>query len=253
VSSAFDAVTFDFWNTLLVPRDEHVREARAAAVIAALAEAGVPVERDDLDRAFVEMFEIYNQHWEANRQFTAREASAVVIERLGASLDETASDRVHAAIRDGSATTVPPLAPNVATVLDALHDRGVRVGIICDVGITPSPALRRYLESHGVLDRFDHWSFSDEVGIYKPHPQIFEHALAGLGVEPHRAAHVGDLRRTDVAGARAAGMTAMRYRGVHDDPPPDAGAEAVEGDHVLDDHLELLGLLDGPGAVSSVP
>ena len=66
-----------------------------------------------------------------------------------------------------------------------------------------------------LLGYFDHWSFSDEVGWYKPAPEIFRHALDGLGgVAPERAAHVGDLRRTDVAGARAMGMTAVRYRGV---------------------------------------
>ena len=55
---------------------------------------------------------------------------------------------------------------------------------------------------------------------YKPAPEIFEHALAGLGgVDPAEAAHVGDLRRTDIAGARAMGILALRYRGVNDDEP----------------------------------
>ncbi|MEZ5258385.1 MAG: HAD-IA family hydrolase [Ilumatobacteraceae bacterium] len=95
---------------------------------------------------------------------------------------------------------------------------GVRLGIICDVGFTPSPVLRTMLERHGVLGYFDAWSFSDEVGWYKPAAQIFAHAMASLGVEAQESAHVGDLRRTDVAGALASGMTVMvRYHGVHDD------------------------------------
>src|SRR6185437_7984696 len=81
--------------------------------------------------------------------------------------------------------------------LAALRDAGVRIGIICDVGITPSVTLRRHLEDRGLLGYFAHWSFSDEVGVYKPDPVIFRHALAGLGViDPADAAHVGDLRRT---------------------------------------------------------
>jgi putative hydrolase of the HAD superfamily len=120
----------------------------------------------------------------------------------------------------------------------------LRIGIICDVGMTPSTVLRGYLERFDVLRHFDHWSFSDEVGVYKPHPTIFRHALDGLDVtDPTRAAHIGDLRRTDVAGARAMGMLAVRYRGVEDDPvDPDAGP-AVEGDHVIDDHNELVSVL----------
>jgi putative hydrolase of the HAD superfamily len=111
--------------------------------------------------------------------------------------------------------------------------------------MSPSPVLRGILEDHGVLDRFDHWSFSDEVGVYKPHPEIFEHALAGLGgVAPERAAHVGDLHRTDVAGAKAMGITAIRYKGSNDDVG-DVGdmGELIHADHVIDDHAEIPALL----------
>ena len=68
---------------------------------------------------------------------------------------------------------------------------------------------------------------------------IFDHALGGLGVDAAHAAHVGDLRRTDVAGARAMGMVAVRYTGVFDDdtqPEP-------EGDHVVDHHAKLPAVL----------
>ena len=59
----------------------------------------------------------------------------------------------------------------------------MRIGIICDVGMTASPTLRERLDMFGVLEYFDHWSFSDEVGCFKPWPAVFEHALAGLGVD----------------------------------------------------------------------
>ena len=75
------------------------------------------------------------------------------------------------------------LAPNAEACLRTLKDAGVRIGIICDVGMTYSPTLRARLEDFGVLELFDHWSFSDEVGCFKPFPAVFEHALAGLGVD----------------------------------------------------------------------
>jgi FMN phosphatase YigB (HAD superfamily) len=107
---------------------------------------------------------------------------------------------------------------------------------VCDVGLTPSTVLRDYLEGHGILGLFDHWSFSDEVGVYKPDAAIFEHALGGLGgIDPTRAAHIGDLRRTDIAGAKAMGMLSLRYRGVTDDDPD----HGPEGDIVIDDHADL--------------
>ncbi len=91
-----------------------------------------------------------------------------------------------------------------------------------------------------MLDRFAAWAFSDETGWFKPAPEAFEPALRALGVtDPTRVAHVGDNRRTDVAGALALGMTAVRYTGFRDDPP-EAGPEATL---VLNDHRELPALL----------
>ncbi len=137
------------------------------------------------------------------------------------------------------------LTEHVADTLAELHDQGIKLGIICDVGLTPSTVLRGWLDDHRVLELFQHWSFSDEVGWYKPARQIFEHALAGLGVAPQHAAHVGDLRRTDVGGALAVGMTAVRYRGAFDDPAVTGAGDAPlpEGDFVIDDHFDLPGVL----------
>ena len=62
-----------------------------------------------------------------------------------------------------------------------------------------------------------------------------------LGAEPAEAMHVGDLRRTDVAGAAAHGMRTVRYRGMNDEGEADAGPEA---EFVLDSHDELVELVD---------
>ena len=56
---------------------------------------------------------------------------------------------------------------------------------------------------------------------------------------PSRAAHVGDLRRTDVAGALALGMTAVRYTGAFDD----VDGEGPEATFVVASHAELPGVL----------
>src|SRR4029434_2234803 len=83
------------------------------------------------------------------------------------------------------------------------------------VGLTPSPTLRDRLTGFGLLRWFDGWSFSDETGWFKPAPAAFLPALEALDVsDPTAAAHVGDNRRTDVAGALALGMTAVRYTGL---------------------------------------
>ena len=111
--------------------------------------------------------------------------------------------------------------PGVRECLTTLRHAGVRVGIICDIGLTPSPVVRDLLARHQLLDLFDDMVFSDDVGVYKPDRAIFAHALTGLGkTDFSRAAHVGDRRRTDVAGALAVGMTAVRYNAIFDDFAP---------------------------------
>lgn len=237
-----EAVTFDFWNTL-VREDRDKKSERAAAWTVILADAGHPVEADALDSAITAGWYEYVKHWTENVPFGASDVIAVMLERLDITADAALADTMLAVIVDPPMDHMPPLNPGVIDTLVALHDAGVRIGIICDVGLTPSPVLRRYLDLQGALEHFDHWSFSDEVGVYKPDAKIFRHALDGLGgVAPGRAAHIGDLRRTDVFGARSMGMTAVRYAGVHDDPAmPDA--PIIEADHVITDHAELLGVL----------
>ena len=81
-------------------------------------------------------------------------------------------------------------------------------------------------------------AFSDEVGAPKPDPRCFLAAIEPLGAEPKHVLHVGDLRRTDVAGARALGMRTARIRARNDDM-----SALEEADHVVDSHAELARLL----------
>jgi putative hydrolase of the HAD superfamily len=245
VSAAFDAVTFDYWNTLVLPHNDEYRAARAAAVRSVLGPIGIEVSDDEFEKTSSYLFEQFNEHWATNRQFTARHAADLFLERHAPTLDIDVATEFHAAFATSGAHILPDLAPNVADTLQAIGDAGLRIGIVCDVGTSPSTVLRDYLGTHGVIEHFDHWSFSDEVGCYKPHTEIFEHALAGLGgIDPSRVVHVGDLRRTDVVGAIQMGMTAVRYRGSNDDSGGvgDAG-ELVEAPHVIDDHRELIRIL----------
>lgn len=58
--------------------------------------------------------------------------------------------------------------------------------------------------------------------------------------DPSEVWHVGDRRRTDVAGARAMGMTAVRITAAYDDTDL---AEGPEGDLVVAGHGELVEIL----------
>jgi hypothetical protein len=106
------------------------------------------------------------------------------------------------------------------------------------VSFSPGRVVRRLLDRAGLLALLEVQAFSDEVGVPKPERRIFERALAGLGSAPGAALHVGDLRRTDVAGARELGMRTVRIRHHHDDC-----SDHPEADHVADTHAALRDLL----------
>lgn len=239
------AVTFDFWNTLIRADDGGVRDRRLSAWLGLLAGEGIDLDREVVSGALVHAGRRFDENWNANRIYVAQEAVADMIDHLGIEVSPALQDQLLESITDPDPVHDPHPTPGVATALEALRLAGIRVGIVCDVGLAPSTTLRRYLTRHGLIDHFDHWSFSDEVGCFKPDPAIFRHALSGLGgVDPADAAHIGDLRRTDVAGARAMGMFAIRYTGVFDDPESaEAGTVGVEGDAVLDDYADLPGVL----------
>jgi FMN phosphatase YigB (HAD superfamily) len=231
-----DAITFDFWNTLVHEAPGHLAGLRRAAWTKRLGAAGIALAEEELERAMEGSWQRAADAWKANRAYYADAAAHDLLVDLGLEdLEDELRDALVADFTTVGERAELELTPNLAECLRSVHDAGLRIGIVCDVGMTPSSILRAHLERHDVLGLFDHWSFSDEVGCYKPDRRIFEHALAGLGgVDPARAAHVGDLRRTDIGGAQAIGMLAVRYRGIHDDPEP-----GPEGDIVLDDHADL--------------
>ena len=232
---AVEAVTFDHWNTLVVEKGE-LPGRRLEAWMGIFEDAGFTVEREQVQAVFKEAWDRYVEAWNANEQYHAAHAAEHCLENLGFDVPKDLEPALIEAFTHAGNGIDFDLTDGVVDALVALRDAGVRLGIICDVGFTPSTILREHLIRREVLPLFDHWSFSDEVGFYKPAREIFEHALEGLGgVEPSRTAHVGDLRRTDIAGALGMGMVAVRYCGVFDDdsvPEP-------EGDHVIADMRDL--------------
>jgi putative hydrolase of the HAD superfamily len=231
---AIRAITFDYWNTIMYAVDPQ-GAWRRQAWLELLADGGHEADDDTVRTAFQAAWALHHQAWIDNVQFSGRTFADAAVAALALDLAPDLRDGlVDAFMHEGDHDEYEP-CPGVEDAIRTAAGSGVRLGIICDVGITPSTGLRRLLERRDLLRHFTGWSFSDEVGRFKPAPEIFRHALGVLGTTPDETAHVGDLRRTDVAGALGMGMTSVRYRGIFDDP-----ADGDEGDHVIDHHDELL-------------
>lgn len=85
-------------------------------------------------------------------------------------------------------------------MLRALHERGIGVAVVSNIGWDPRPVFR----AHGLDPFVDAYVLSYEHGVQKPDPRLFSVACAALGADPRRTLMVGDSREAD-GGAAALG------------------------------------------------
>jgi putative hydrolase of the HAD superfamily len=124
------------------------------------------------------------------------------------------------------------IEPETLEVLEKLRADGFRLGVVSNVSQLPE-LLWRDIENFGIRKLVDGVSFSSEVGVRKPRPQIFEHCLGQLGVGPSAAVFVGDRLVDDIAGAKALGMRAVLTRQYRNEEPDDIEPDAVI-EHIRD-------------------
>ncbi len=237
--SSLEAVTFDCWGTLIYQPDgtNNTRD-REEVLLQALRDSGVRFESHEAVRSA--LGEGSRRHWECWDRGIATGAVEVVGWTLEALRIEDAAlaEFVTRRFQDRALETPIRALGGARDTLLRLKERGIRRALVCDTGFTPAPVVRNLLDRVQLLDLLEVTIFSDEAGVPKPHSIVFHAALSPLDVEPHRAAHVGDLLRTDVRGARDMGMTSVRIRARNDDD-----TDSPEADIVVDSHAHLCELL----------
>lgn len=129
-----------------------------------------------------------------------REGSYRILKKLGIDDSELATHVSQAYYR----TWIKHLKlfPEVQEVLAALRGR-FRLGIISN---GPSDLQRYKLKLFNLEREFDPIVISGEIGVAKPDPAIFRHALEFAKVSPSEALYVGDSPTYDIVGAKGVGM-----------------------------------------------
>jgi putative hydrolase of the HAD superfamily len=110
------------------------------------------------------------------------------------------------------------LYPDVKATLDQLA--GYRMGIISN---GERSQQQHKLVRTGIDHYFGPLILSEECGVAKPAPRIFELACDSMGVPPSQAVYVGDRRDVDASGARSVGMHGIwldRFGAPDDDSDP---------------------------------
>lgn len=211
------AVTLDFWGTLMLDgpgSDERYTRQRLTSIERLLAEAGMKVPRQNLERAYDAAGRRIGRIWQTCQDVPVREHVISLLEAVDPELLTRLDSTVLASLIDAyssPALVVPPVADDGAgPALAALVARGLKLGIVSNIMRTPGAVLRKLLDRAGLLAPFTVLTFSDECGVRKPDPEIFRLTLERLGVAPEEAVHVGDDLVLDVEGARAAGMRVIQ-------------------------------------------
>ena len=122
----------------------------------------------------------------------------------------------------------------VPGVLAVLRDHGLRLAICSNWDWD----LDQAVDEVGLADAFDVVVSSAWAGARKPHPRIFEHTLAKVGVEPSAVLFVGDTWGPDVVGPLEQHMTPVYLR--RDGHWPDDTAPSDLGDVVTAPDLSIL-------------
>jgi HAD superfamily hydrolase (TIGR01549 family) len=237
------AITFDFWNTLYKAAP-YARGLRQVFLAEILARNQIELAQERIAAAEEVAGRQWNRLWrEEYRTAPAADWVRWMLSELLVTLPP-ADFSALANYYDQSlleADPGPTLIEGAAESVQRLAQR-YRLGIISDAGLSSGKTLREFLRRDGLLDWFTYTTFSDEVGVSKPHTRIFQVTLDRLEAQPHEAVHIGDLTHSDIAGAKAIGMRAVRLTANYDD-----ANRSVEPDAVADSYAAFERWLEQQG------
>src|SRR5262249_3516364 len=128
-----------------------------------------------------------------------------LVERFAARSGETHDD-----IRLLMTNVRESLTP-VALGLELLnHAKAAPLPLFC-LSNMPASTYAYLRRRHAFFDDFKEIVISGAVGLLKPEPEIFLHALGVFGIEPEDAIFIDD-REDNVSAARAVGIHAYQFR-----------------------------------------
>ena len=212
------AITIDFWNTLFNSADSGIsrNSARYKVLINTLNDLGIALDFDKLDEVMQKSWKYYNNIWlNETRTPKADEILRYIWENMNLSKNDKAFNYLVDFFENSILYFPPDLQPNALSALEVFHKK-YSLAIISDTGFSPGRVMSKMMEEIGILKYFTAFSYSDETGVSKPHPLAFNCVLEKMNCKPENAIHIGDIERTDIEGAKAAGMHAIRYDGDQD-------------------------------------
>jgi putative hydrolase of the HAD superfamily len=244
-----DTITFDLWNTLIYtsPQDNlKYKNKRIEGFFSVLNKTGRNVSREEIEKAYDKSFELYKPIRDRNADISTREQVQIILQCLENPEFQDLSKDVLSELEEVLASAIfselPDLTGGSEEILNYLNEKNYKIGLICNTGRTPGRVLREVLKRRNIVQFFRVLTFSDELKIRKPNPEIFLHTLKSLNVSPSTSLHIGDELESDILGAKRCGMQAGWISPDRDKLRPDFQPE-IKPDFILQDLVSLKNIL----------
>jgi putative hydrolase of the HAD superfamily len=236
-----DAILFDIDDTLCATT-AFAQRARRNAVKAMIA-AGLRAEEDAVYAELEEVIAEFSSNYEHHYDKLLLRLDPRALEHLNRALLVAAG---VAAYHDTKFRELQPF-PGVKELFADLAKARVRLGIVTH-GLTVKQAeklvrlgLVPYLDPEAIF-------ISDQLGVAKPNPKLWQTALREMRLQAPRVMYVGDNPANDVAPPQSLGMIATWARLVAKHP-----LDGHKPDHVIESFAEFRGLLREHYAIDVPP
>jgi putative hydrolase of the HAD superfamily len=222
-----NAISFDFWNTLYADGAEDQRRSIRKEYFQEIINNYGDYGPADVEHAFKAGSELFLTNW-INHSKTPTTSKRIdyMARSIGIRLKEEDIQKASEFFGLMIFEIQPREIPFVKELIPKLSNK-YPLGIISDTGFISGKYIRDFLQSKNLLDYFSSLIFSDEQKHSKPHPSVFLKTCENLGSTPKDLIHIGDLERTDVAGAVDLGCISVKFTGVQHDQPQKSRAQYI--------------------------
>ncbi len=238
------AITFDLWDTVFIDESDEPKRKAAGRLskkeerrflVLEFAQKHKDVSKSLVDTIYTTADVAFSKVW--HEQFVTWEVvdrMEVIFKGLGVDLPSGEMKEIVKLHEEMELEFRPNFIDGAGDAIVELHG-SYKLGVISDAIFSPGRVLRELLKGEGLLQYFDHFVFSDEIGRSKPQPIVFESAYTNLGVNPNELIHIGDREHNDIIGPKNAGMNALLCTAAIDR----GGSENTKADAIFSDYKDL--------------
>jgi putative hydrolase of the HAD superfamily len=243
------AVTFDLWDCLFIDNSDEPKRAAAGLPPKSVSRRELvhkylnrrgSIARETVDLAYDVTDAAFRKVWhDQHVTWTVRDRLGVLLAGLDRKMPESELSELVRLHEDMELEYRPDPVPGGREALQALHGK-YKLIVVSDAIFSPGRALRELLRGVGMLEYFDAFIFSDEMGWSKPTPQVFYAAAKAAGCDVTELVHVGDRPHNDVGGPHGVGARGVLLTVVKKRP-----LDGHEPDAVCDNYAKLPFILEG--------